>query len=452
MTLKMPPAALGGHALLVFLVAVGTLLLVAHLLARLAELVRMPAIAGELAAGVILGPSLLGHLLPGPTGWVFPPTAEQMHLLDGVGQIGILLLVGLTGAHLDVAMVRRRKATAARISLGGLLLPLALGLLVGYQLADWLSGHDVRNRLVFAAFMGVAMCVTAIPVIAKTFADMRLLHRDIGQLTLAAGTIDDAVGWFLLSAVSMAATTGLTMGHVATAVGCLLGFVLVALLLGRPLVRGAMRLADRGEGPGSSIVTAVVIVLAGAAVTQALGLEPIFGAFVAGILVGLPRAADHAKLAALRTVVLSLLAPLFLAMAGFRMDLSALARPEVALAALVVLVVAVLGKFAGAYAGARASRLTRWEGLAIGAGMNSRGVVEVVVAITGLRLGVLNTATYTIIVLVAVVTSMMAPPLLRLAYARIAQNEDERLRKIDQDTWNGVPAASRSPSSAGEPA
>ena len=447
-----PPAALGGHSLLTFLIAVVTLLLVAHLLARLAEAVHMPAIVGELATGVILGPSLLGHLLPGLTNWVFPPSTEQMHLLDAVGQIGILLLVGLTGTHLDIAMVRRRKATAARISLGGLLLPLALGLVVGYQLAGWLSGAVVGDRLVFAGFMGVAMCVTAIPVIAKTLSDMGLLHRDVGQMTLAAGTIDDAVGWFLLSVVSMAATAGLTTGHVVKAVVYLLAFVILAALLGRPLVRRVMRLADRSDAPGHSIVTAVVVVLSGAAITQALDMEPVFGAFVAGILVGLPGAANQAKLAALRTVVLSVLAPLFLATAGFRMDLTALADAKVALAALVVLAVAIVGKFAGAYAGARLSRLTRWEGLAIGAGMNSRGVVEVVVALTGLRLGVLNTATYTIVVLVAVVTSMMAPPLLRLACGRIDQSEEERLREIDHDTWNGVPTTRQPPSTAEEQA
>jgi len=440
MAFQPPPASLGGHPLLVFLTAVTTLLLVAHLLGRLAERAHMPAIVGELATGVILGPSLLSNLTPGLIDWVFPRDPAQMHLLDAVGQIGILLLVGLTGTHLDVAMVRRRKATAARISLGGLLLPLALGLAVGYLLPGWLSGASGDDRLVFAGFMGVAMCVTAIPVIAKTLSDMRLLHRDVGQLTLAAGTIDDAIGWFLLSVVSMAATAGLSTGHVTQAVVFLIGFVVLAAVVGRPLVRRVMRFADRGAAYGPSIVVAVVVVLTGAVITQALGMEPVFGAFVAGILVGLPRAANKAKLAALRTVVLSVLAPLFLATAGFRMDLTALADPKVALAALVVLAVAILGKFAGAYAGARLSRLSRWECLAIGAGMNSRGVVEVVVALTGLRLGVLNTATYTIVVLVAIVTSLMAPPLLRYATARIEQNEEERLRKIEHDTWSGSPA------------
>jgi K+:H+ antiporter len=440
MKIDVPPASLGGHAMLVFLVAVLTLLALAHVLGRLAERVRMPAVVGELTTGVVLGPSLLGHLAPGVTDWLFPADAGQMHLLDAVGQIGVLLLVGLTGTQLDVAMIRRRKATAARISLGGLLVPLGLGVAVGWWLVPAsITGGTAADRPVFAAFLGVAMCVSAIPVIAKTLSDMRLLHRDVGQLTLAAGTIDDAIGWFLLSVISVAATAGFSSGHLLRALGYLAGFLVVAVLVGRPLVRRAMQSADRSEQAGPSLATAVVVILLGATTTQALGMEPVFGAFVAGILVGLPGAANQVKLASLRSVVLSVLAPLFLATAGLRMDLTALADTSVALTAAGVLAVAVLGKFAGAYAGARLSRLSRYEGLAIGAGMNARGVVEVVVALTGLRLGILNVATYTIVVLVAIATSLMAPPLLRAATARVAQSEAEMLRKVEHDTWNGVP-------------
>jgi len=173
----------------------------------------------------------------------------------------------------------------------------------------------------------------------------------------------------------------------------------------------------------------VVVILLGAGSTHALGMEPVFGAFVAGILVGTARGVDQMRLAPLRTVVLSVLAPIFLASAGLRMDLTGLRDPAVAFAAVAVLGVAIVGKFAGAYLGARLSRLSNWEGLALGAGMNARGVVEVIVAMTGLRLGVLNTDTYTIVVLVAIVTSLMAPPMLRLAMARIRQNEDELRRQ-----------------------
>jgi K+:H+ antiporter len=420
-----PPPPLAPHQLLVFLLQVALLLMLARCLGRIAEKVRMPAIVGELLTGVILGPSLLGILAPGFAGWLFPSDPNQMHLLDGVGQLAVLLLVGVTGTHLDQAMLLKRGGTALRVSLSGLLVPLTFGVLAGMVMPRSMLAGDTE-RWVFALFLGVAMCVSAIPVISKTLSDLRLLHRDVGQLTLAAGTVDDVAGWFLLSVVAAAATVGVT-SRISLS---------VAYLVGRPLIRRLMRLAGRAEDPGVTIASAVVIVLLGAASTHALGMEPVFGAFVAGILLGSPGGADQAKLASLRTIVLSVLAPIFMATAGLRMDLTALAQPSVALVAVAVLAIAIAGKFIGAYVGARLSRLGHWEGIALGAGMNARGVIEVIVAMTGLRLGVLNTATYTIIVLVAIVTSLMAPPILRWAMGRVAQSETELLRKAEQEAWS----------------
>jgi Kef-type K+ transport system membrane component KefB len=426
-----PLPSLAPHVLLVFLLQVSLLLLVALAMGRLAVRLGLPALVGELLTGVLLGPSLAGALAPEAFSWVLPADAGQLHLTDAVGQIGVLLLVGVTGAQLDTAMLRKRGATGVRVSLAGLLLPLALGIGAGFLVPGALI-PDGTDRGVFALFLGVAMCVTAIPVIAKTLADMGLLHRDIGQLTLAAGTVDDAVGWFLLSVVSAAATTGVRAGAVSLSAVYLLAFLVAALVAGRPLVRWAMRQAGRAADGGPRVTVAVVVILLGAAATHAMGMEALFGAFVAGILLGQARAGDPAMwrdLTPLRTVVLSVLAPLFLATAGLRMDLTALADPRVLLAATALLTVAVVGKFAGAYLGARGSRLSHWEGIALGAGMNARGVVEVVVATTGLRLGVLSVATYTVIVLIAVVTSVMGPPILRLAMSRVETTEAEADRE-----------------------
>lgn len=429
-----PNGQITSHQLLVFVLQVGLLLLLATVLGRLAVKLNLPAVVGELLAGVVAGPSLFGHMAPGIQHWLFPAEAEQAHLLDVVGQVGVLLLVGITGAHLDLKLVRRRGATAVKISLAGLLIPLTLGIGVAFLLpAAMMAGSTTRPT--FAVFLGVAMCVSAIPVIAKTLADMNLTHRDVGQLTLTAGMVDDAVGWFLLSVVSAMAVSGVHGWKVALSVGYLIVFVVLAALVGRPLVRWAFQLAGRSSDSGPSVITAVVVIIAGAAITQSLGLEGVFGAFVAGVLVGAPGAGEPARLASLRTVVMWVLAPIFLATAGLRMDLTALATPSVALAAVVVLAIAIIGKFAGAYIGARTSRLTRREGLALGAGMNSRGVVEVVVALVGLRLGVISSATYTVIVLVAIVTSVMAPPLLRRAMARVDDSAEERLRKAAQSEW-----------------
>jgi len=429
MVVAAPVPPLAPHPLLVFLAGLSALLLTARLLGALAQRVGLPAIVGELLTGLVLGPSLLGHLAPAVSAWLLPADApEQIHLLDAVGQFGVIALVGITGSQLDLGMLRRRGRSAMVVSAFGLAVPLILGIALGAVLPASLMSAGPGHRWIFALFLGVAMCVSAIPVIAKTLSDMGLLHRDIGQLTLAAGMVDDAVGWFLLTIVAAAAGPGVGAGQVGRSVGYLVAFVVLAATVGLSLVRRAMRAAARSADSGPTVATAVVIILLGATITHALGMEPIFGAFVAGILVGAPGAADRRKLAALRTVVLSVLAPVFLASAGLRMDLGTLIHPTVALAAAAVLAVAIVGKFAGAYLGARTSHLTPWEGLALGAGMNARGVVEIIVALTGLRLGVLNTAAYTTIALVAIVTSLMAPALLRRAMKHIEHTDDERSR------------------------
>ncbi|NEB78410.1 cation:proton antiporter [Streptomyces sp. SID14478] len=433
-----PVPTLPPHSLLVFLLQLSVLLLLALALGRLAARFKMPAIVGELLAGVIVGPSILSHVWPGLADWLLPKDPGQMHLLDALGQVGVVLLVGITGMELKFDLVKRRRATAARVSLAGLLLPLGLGIGVGFLLPSSLMPGGT-SPTVFALFLGVAMCVTAIPVIAKTLIDMNLLHRDVGQLTLAAGVIDDVVGWFLLSIVSAMATAGLSSGTLATSLLYPVGVVLAAWLVGRPLVKAALRAAGRSASAAPTVATAALIVLLGAAATQALHLEAVFGAFVCGVLIGTSGELDPEKLAPLRVTVLAFLAPLFFATAGIRMDLTALTRPTVLITACVVLAVAILGKFVGAYIGAKLSGLGRWEALALGAGMNSRGVIEVVVAMVGLQLGVLSAETYTIIILVAIVTSLMAPPILRIAMARIDESAEAEFALAETRTPDLAP-------------
>ncbi|YCK40892.1 cation:proton antiporter [Actinomadura sp. ATCC 39365] len=416
---------LGAHELLVFMLQLGLLLGLAVLLGRLAVRLRMPAIVGELTVGVLLGPSLLNHLAPALK-------FTQLHLLDAVGQVGVLLLVAITGIQLDFGLVRRRGATAVKVSVAGLVVPLGLGVAAGFLLPASLlvEGTSVT---VFALFLGVATCVSAIPVIAKTLTDMKLLHRDVGQLCLTAGMVDDAFGWFMLSVVSAMATTGVRTGQIVLSLVYLAALVPFALWVGRPLVRWTMRAATRSDEPGPAVAVAVVLVLLAAAGTHALGLEAILGAFVCGALIGRSGHADAAWLAPLRTIVLSVLAPLFFATAGLRMDLTLLARPEVLAAAGAVLGVAIVGKFLGAYLGALLSRLSAWEAFALGAGMNARGVIEVIVAMVGLRIGIIDTAMYTIVIVVAIVTSLMAPPILRVAMRRVELTAEERLRRAEHE-------------------
>lgn len=420
---------LAQHTLLVLLLQIGALLTLALMLGRLAQRFGLPTVVGELAAGVVMGPSLLAHVAPGLSRWLFPADATQMHLLDAVGQLGVLLLVGFTGMHVDLRVVRRRGAKAAGVSAADLLPTLALGVWLGFALPGSLrpSGADPT---VFAWFIGVAMCVSSIPVIGRVLVDMKIIHRNVGQLILVVGTIDDAVGWLSLSLVTALATTGMGGREVATPLWHLAVVVVVLLTVGRWTVRAVMNWAARSESRGVTIGATVILLLLAGAGSQALGFEPVFGAFQCGILIGSCGGEEQARrLEPLNSTVLAFLSPVYFALAGLRIDLTSLAHVQVALWGVVALLVAVAGKFTGALVGGRIAGLDRWETLALGAGINARGVIQVVIAVVGVRLGLLSTAMYSIIVLIAILTPLMAPPLLRVAMRRIEHTDEERVRE-----------------------
>jgi Kef-type K+ transport system membrane component KefB len=421
---EVPSTALKEHQLLVFLLQLAGLLLLAMLLGKLANKFGMPAIVGELMVGVLIGPSVLGHLPEHLSGWLPQRDPNQQVLLETVGQIGLLLLVGLTGAHMNLQLVRKRGKSALGISTLGLAIPLGLGIATGFLLPANLVAAD---RTTFALFLGVAMCVCAIPVIAKILMDMKLQHRNVGQLILTAAVIDDTVGWLLLAFVSTMATVGLATGPVLVSTLSLVAIILVAVTAGRWLVRAVI---TRARNPVTLIGAAVVLILLFSAATGAAKFEPVLGAFLCGLLIS-ATGLSYKKLEPLRVLVVSVFAPVFFALAGLRMDLTLLLEPSVLLAGIAVLTVAIGSKFFGAYLGARLSKMTHWESLALGAGLNARGVIEVIVASVGVKLGVLNTAAYTIVILVAIATSLMAPPLLRYAMARVEKTADELLHEDD---------------------
>jgi Kef-type K+ transport system membrane component KefB len=423
-----PVTPIPSHQLEIFLLQVGGLLILALVLGRVAIRLGMPAIAGELCAGVIAGPSVLGHVAPRFSSWFLPHNTAQFHLLDATAQIGVVLLVGLTGVYMDLGMVRRRWRTATRIGAMALIVPLGLGVAAGFLLPRTLMAGSA-SRGTFALFIGVALGVSAMPVIAKTLMDMRMMHRNVGQLILCAVTVDDTVGWLLLSVVSAMATTQLRAGNIALPIAYL-AIVLACAVIARPAVRAGLRLASRLDrtSNGATVAFVAALLVLGGAATQAMGMEAVFGAFVIGIVISSCRNLEPTRLEPLRSTVMNVFAPLFFAVAGLRIDLAGLAKPQVAIAGLVILLIAVSGKVAGAYAGARLSRLGRWESLALCAGVNARGAVEIVVAMVGLRLGILSPQMYTIIVLIAIVTSLIAPPVLRMTMTQVEHTAEEQLR------------------------
>jgi Kef-type K+ transport system membrane component KefB/nucleotide-binding universal stress UspA family protein len=426
-------AAAPHHDVLVLLVQIAILLAAARIGGEIAQRLNQPAVVGELLAGIILGPSLLGGFVPAIDRWVIPNPGLQGHLLEVISMLGAMFLLLITGMETDLALIRRHARSAIGASVGGVVVPFATGFLLGMYLPDRLLA-DPSHRVVFALFVATAMSISAIPVIAKVLMDMNLMRRDVGQTILAAGMTDDAIGWMLLSVViGIAGGAGVTALGVAAAVGKVLVLILLAFTLGRWLVKKVLNLVqDEMRSSYRMLTLVVVLTFAGGALTQGMGLEAVFGAFLAGILLGqmprLPESVHHQ----VTSIALGVFTPIFFAVAGLKVNARALLDPALLGIALVVIAVATFGKVVGGYVGGRYfGGRDPWTSLAFGVGMNARGAMEIIIATIGLELGLLSQDMFSIIVVMAIATSLMAPPALRWTLARVIPEaqELERLRR-----------------------
>ena len=409
-----------------FLVQLTLLLLVSRTLGDLMKRLGQAPVIGELLAGVIVGPSVLGNLAPGLFAACFGGDPISRHLLEAFAWTGAILLLLYIGLETDLDILRGQGRTAACVSVCGMVIPFGAGMILGLALpAQYLAAPD--QRLIFALFMGVAIAISAVPVIAKILIELGLMRRELGMLILAAGLIDDTTGWLLLSLVA-----GLASGRALSpaSIGLLLaeaaGFIAFCYFAGVRLVTWLMRwVDDRGAAEHGKFSAMVLVAFGCAIVTQAIGLHAVFGAFVAGLMLSRAprvRARDRAEIEA---VTMGLMAPVFFAYSGLQANLSALRSPYVP---LIVLGVACTAKIAGALLGGKLGGLEFREGLAVAFGMNARGGMEIILALLGLSLGVLTPAMYTVIVAVAVVTSVMTPPLLTWALSGVSRRPGDAER------------------------
>lgn len=423
------------HELLVFWVAIVVVVGLARGLGALARKVGQPAVIGELAAGIVLGPSVLGRVAPDVFDWLFPPDDVQTAMLFTVAWLGVVFLLVVTGYETDLALIRRLGRAAGIVSTGSLVVPMAFGLAVGLTMPELFLGSS-DDRTVFALFLAAALSISSLPVIAKILSDMGFMRRDFGQLTLACGMANDVVGWVVLGVVAGLAQAGsIEIGSILTTLAGLAVFFAVAFTLGQRLLDGILRYLRVQRAPVPASTGAVLLfALAAGAVTQWLGVEAVLGAFVAGILLGRSRLRDHHIIEPVETMTTTFLAPVFFATAGLRVDLGLLGDAEVLLWAVIVVLAASLAKFIGSTVAARIASLPGREGAALGVGLNARGAMEIVIATVGLSLGVLNQASYTVVVLMALVTSMAAPPLLRRVLANWAGTDEEQERLQREET------------------
>lgn len=418
------------HDVLVLVVQIAVLLFTARALGEVAQRLGQPSVVGEILAGIVLGPSLLSSLIPAIGEWIVPQTEVQGYLLEVVSLVGVMFLLLITGLETDIPLIRRHARTALSAASGGLIIPFVTGFILGLNLPDFLLAKP-DERLVFALFVAAALSISAIPVIAKVLIDLNLLRRDIGQTIIAAGMVDDTTAWILLSIIiGLASGEGVTALGIAQSVGSVLAFILLSFTVGRWFVKKALDFVQDKITSSDRILTLIVVVaFSWGAITQAIGLEALFGAFIAGILFGQMPRLPESVIHKLESVTLAVFAPIFFAVAGLKVNLLSLTNPTLIGIALLVIFIAVFGKVIGAYLGSRLlDKRDHWTALGFGAALNARGAMEIIIATIGLNLGILTQDMFSIIVIMAMTTSLMAPSVLRWVLKNVQPGEEEAKR------------------------
>ena len=400
------------HQLLLFLAEVTVLVLAARVGGELAARLGMPQVVGELLMGLAIGPSLLGAFWPGGFEALFPADRDQRALLDVVSWLGVSLLVLAAGLETRLGVLRHSGRIVATSWVGGFFLPLVAGFFFGLVVPGSLIGEGI-SRPVFALFIGTAMSISAIPVIARILLDLGLLKTKVGVLIISTAIADDTAGWILLAVVvGLATDGGVDMARLAGVLAGTAVFLVAAFTVGQWLVRKGLR-ASRGLRSAHAQTTFILLaVLTGGLLTQAIGVHLVLGCFVVGILIGRSLGSDKEAMDGIRRVGMGFFAPFFFAYTGIKVDLTALGGSTLLVAAAAV-AVACLSKLVGGGVGARLGGLPAWEAAAVGAGLNARGAMELVIATIGLSHGIITSVAFAILVLIAILTSLMAAPLLR---------------------------------------
>ncbi len=415
----------------VVLLQLALIVVVARLAGMAVARVGIPPVVGEIAAGVLLGPSLLGVEFSND---LFP--IDQRGYLEILAQMGLVLFMFVVGLELDVSLVKGRGKVAGSVSVSSIVLPFALGIglahvFVSVEATEALK-PDGADFWPFALFMGAAMSITAFPVLARILTDRRMHRTETGGLALACAASDDVIAWTLL-AVVLAISGVEGEGHLPSwAIYLSIPFVLVAILVVRPALTWLTRAYHRAGELTPTILSVVLIgMLVFAATTEALGIHFIFGAFVFGAIIPHENAAAlrHEILVRLEQISVLLLLPVFFLISGLKVNIQGLGAEHV-LPLLAILAVAIIGKYVGAYVGARLQKVPHWQASSIGLLMNTRGLTELIILNVGLQKGLLSTELFTMMVIMALVTTVMTGPLLAFTYPqrRVARDIAEAER------------------------
>ncbi|HKY33814.1 MAG TPA: cation:proton antiporter [Candidatus Polarisedimenticolia bacterium] len=414
------------------------ILSVCHVVALAGRRVGQTRVVCEMVAGVLLGPSLLGLLVPGVQEWLFPLTATvgegaaavvithpSMSILYAISQVGLVLYMFLVGLEFNTGLIAGRMRSAGLVSAAGIVIPFALGAAYSTQLTG--GGRFFHPEVTppwAALYLGACMSITAFPMLARIIYEKGIAGTRLGTLTLAAGSMDDAVAWCLLAVVLAFLKGSVAIAVLAIGGGAL--FTLAMIVAGRPLLRGFERRVERDDGLTVNTLVFVLLVLSLAAwFTDAIGIYAVFGAFIVGAVMPRGRFAREVR-GHTEYLTTGLLLPVFFVYSGLNTRLGLVSSVGLWGVTAAIILLAIAGKGLACAAAARAGGESWRDAATIGTLMNARGLMELIILNIGLQAGIITPTLFTILVMMAIVTTLMASPLFQLLYGRhLEQNGAE---------------------------
>ena len=399
------------HPLAVFIFQLLIILIVVRICGALFKKIGQPAVVGEMIAGILLGPSVLGGALPEFSAFVFPK--ESLSHLQFVSQVGLILFMFVIGMELDLSLLKKKAGAAVIISHASIVFPYGLGVGLAYFLYREMAPAGT-HFYAFALFMGIAMSITAFPVLARVIRERGLTNTRLGAMAITCAAADDITAWCILAFVVAVAKASSVMSAVYV-LGLTLAYVLVMMLVVKPmLARLAQRWLPLRSLQQSVVAIVFILLLLSAYICEVIGIHALFGAFMAGIV--MPQEWNFRKImiSKIEDVALVLFLPLFFVFTGLRTEIGLLHDSSLWGMCGIIILTAIIGKFGGSMIAARFTGESWKESFSIGALMNTRGLMELVVLNIGYDLGILSPQIFTMMVLMAIITTLMTSPLLSL--------------------------------------
>jgi Kef-type K+ transport system membrane component KefB len=371
--------------------------------------IGQPAVIGEIVAGVVLGPSVLGALSPGVSQFIFP--ASSLNNLQFISQVGLILFMFVIGLELDISVIRKQARSAVVISHAGIIIPYTLGMCLAlFMYTTYAPAHI--SFVLFSLFMGIAMSITAFPVLARIIKERNLTKTKLGIMAITCAASDDVTAWCILAAL-IAMVKGGTSGGTLFTISLLIAYVLFMLMVIRPLLKKLGHIYNKRETVSRSMMAIVfMVMLLSAYFTELIGVHALFGAFVAGVIMPSEMNFRQTIIDKIEDVSLVLLLPLFFVFTGLRTQIGLLNETNLWITFGWIVLVAVAGKFGGSTLAAKITGQTWRDSLSVGALMNTRGLMELVVLNIGYDLGILSPQVFTMMVLMALITTFMTNPAL----------------------------------------